>query len=263
MGVTICRVEKGAKLLYEPMPGKVKGSVIICAGGGYSWLSPREEWPVARAFAHGGYQAYILEYKVGKKNAPLGITPMVQLAWAVKCARRLKPGLVAVCGFSAGGHVCSMLGVHWNDRKIIPVSQQEESRPDGLILGYPVTGLEGLLDEEIRSILCKGKDDCEYMETSHYVSKNTPPVFLWHTACDEIVPAGMTLNFAGRLLDHKVPVELHLYPTGVHGLSLATPEVEEPDKKRYANRQVASWFPAALRWLERLQVKKEKGLWKK
>lgn len=263
MSVTVYRVEMGAKLAYEPMPGKVKGSVIICPGGGFSWLSPREEWPVARAFAHGGYQAYILKYKVGKEHAPLGVTPMVQLAWAVKCARSLNPGLVAVCGFSAGGHVCSMLGVHWNDGRIIPKSEQAESRPDGLILGYPLTGLKGLLDDEIKKLLCKGKAECEYMETSRYISENTPPVFLWHTACDEIVPAAMSLNFARELLEHKVPVELHLYPTGVHGLSLATPEVEECEKQRYADRQIASWFPAALRWLERLQGKKGNGIWKK
>lgn len=245
----------GGRLLYEPMPGKIKGSVIICAGGGYEWLSPREEWPVAHAFAAGGYQAYILKYDVGDEKKPLGMNPVRQLAWAVRTVRELNDGLTVVCGFSAGGHVCSMLGVHWDDESVISQPLQEASRPDGMILGYPLTSVTRLDDKQrIAQLLLD--DDAEgisYMDAEGYVSKHTPPVFVWHTVTDEIVPVTMTLGFTECLLREGVYTEMHLYPDGAHGLSLATPQVEEPEKNRFSDEHVAGWFESALQWLEKLQ----------
>ena len=81
------------------------------------------------------------------------------------------------------------------------------------------------------------------------VDETTPPVFLWHTASDESVPVQNSLLFAGALAAAKVPFELHIYPFGPHGLSLATKEVEDPEKNRFADPHVAEWFGTMVKWL--------------
>ena len=108
----------GAKLAYEPADQETrKGAVVICPGGGYGYLSPREAEPVAEAFREKGYMPLILYYDV--ESPVLGTRPMEQAAWAVKHARELQPGSpVFICGFSAGGHLAASLGVHWDDQAL-------------------------------------------------------------------------------------------------------------------------------------------------
>lgn len=54
-----------------------------------------------------------------------------------------------------------------------------------------------------------------------------------------------SLLLAGALSAAGVRYEMHLYPRGVHGLSLATPEVDEPEKHRVADPHIAGWFGSA------------------
>ena len=176
---------------------------------------------------------------------------MEQAAWAVRHARELQPGgPVFICGFSAGGHLAASLGVHWDDQAVFdPEEWGESHRPDGLILCYPViTAGPKAHQESIRRLA--GEGDWTYFGLEQYVSRNTPPAFLWHTAEDGTVPVENSLLFAGRLSENKVPFELLVYPYGVHGLSLATPEVAEPDKDRWADEHVAGWFDACIQWME-------------
>lgn len=258
MRETIYDPKTGAKLLYEEMTSEIKGSVIICAGGSYEWLSPREECPVAASFAKAGYQAYILKYDVGDKNAPIGVKPLRQLAWAVRTVRKKEAGLLAVCGFSAGGHLCSMLGVHYNDEQILDKELQKRSCPDAMILGYPLTYIGNQESDEIRRHLCAEEAQVPYMNTADYITSDTPSTFLWHTAVDELVPVQETIRYAAKLLEHGVYTELHIYAEGVHGLSVATPDVEEPKKCRYADEAIAAWFEAAVRWLEKVNRRMQK-----
>ena len=77
-----------------------------------------------------------------------------------------------------------------------------------------------------------GKDQKAWQRFSleNQIDRETPPVFLWHTAADSTVPVENSLVFAQKLSEYKVPFELHIYPFGVHGLSLAVKEVEEPER---------------------------------
>lgn len=247
-----------AALCYEKMPNQIRGSVIICAGGAYVWRSPREEWPVAHAFAEAGYQSYILQYSVGSEHAPLGLKPLRQLAWAVEAVRALeqdRSDFVAVCGFSAGGHLCSTLGVHWNDDSVFEKEKQPLIRPDGMILCYAATSLAGLEESEFARILYGTDERLRlYLDNIRHVSAASVPAFLWHTVPDELVECGMSLQFAQRLLLHRVFAELHLFPQGKHGLSLATPNVDDPPNSRYADEHVAAWLPLALQWLAQLKA---------
>lgn len=267
----------------------LKGNVIIFPGGAYRWHSPREAEPVANAFAGAGWKPWILYYPVNTPDAaptPLGLAPLRHAAAAVKQVRGSYPELpVVLCGFSAGGHAAATLGVHWNDEAVFSLEEQPLIRPDALILSYPVItagpwthvesiemlageiqdvserpGSRGGLDAPERSGSRGGGQEVSrtpnaaYFSLEHHVTAQTPPTFLWHTASDEMVPVQNSLLFAEHLAAAGVPFELHVYPHGPHGLSLATPEVEEPAKHRYADPYVAAWFDQCIRWLNLCQA---------
>ena len=220
-----------------------RATILICPGGAYRWLSPREGEPVARAFGAMGYATDILRYRVRREGeGPLGLGPVRQLSERVARLREDSGGApVIVCGFSAGGHLAATLGVHWKTLGL--------SRPDGLILGYPViTADEGLCNaESIENIA--GRGDRDFFSLEKHVSGDTPPTFLWHTAADPSVPVENSLLFALALKRFGVPFELHVYPFGAHGLSLATEEVEEPEKGRLPDAHVAGWVRQCGEWL--------------
>ena len=89
-----------------------------------------------------------------------------------------------------------------------------------------------------------------YYSLEAYVDAQTPPAFIWHTAGDSTVAVQNSLCFAESLAAKGVPFELHIYPYGEHGLSLATREVEEAEKQRYADPHVAGWFDQCAQWLD-------------
>lgn len=226
--------------------------VIICPGGGYRWLSGREKEPVAAAFNRQGFHAAILNYHVNIEN--LGFQPMYDLAWAVSCIRNavgisVDKQKIFVCGFSAGGHVAAELGVYWDSRELFPAGNWQEQKPDGLILCYPViTAGEYAHRESIRML---SDDECvwNWFSLEKHVSSKVPPAFIWHTVTDTDVPVQNSVLFAEALLQCHVPLELHLFPYGVHGLSLATKEVEEPSKCRFADNHVAMWLDLCTDWI--------------
>lgn len=231
---------------------KRKAIVVICPGGAYRWLSPRESEPVARAFEVMGHEASILRYTVQAEGdpEPLGLRPVRELSERVASLRKTAGGApIFVCGFSAGGHLAATLGVHWKTLGL--------SRPDGLILCYPViTADEDLCNlRSIQSIA--GDDRRAFFSLEKHVSPDTPPTFLWHTAEDHSAPVENSLMFAAALKRSGVPFELHIYPFGEHGLSLATDEVTEYEKGRLPDDHVAGWIDECGAWLEQTMAAKK------
>ncbi|MBQ6348579.1 MAG: alpha/beta hydrolase [Clostridia bacterium] len=227
------------------MVQKKKAIIVICPGGAYQWLSPRESEPIARAFEAMGYETSILRYTVQAEGdpEPLGLGPVRELSERVAQLRETTDGApIFVCGFSAGGHLAATLGVHWKTLGL--------SRPDGLILCYPViTADEALCNApSIQSIA--GEDRRDFFSLEKHVSADTPPTFLWHTAEDHSVPVENSLMFAAALRRFGVPFEMHIYPFGEHGLSLATDEVTEYEKGRLPDAHVAGWIRECGDWIE-------------
>ena len=232
-----------------------KGSVVICPGGGYQWLSPREGEPVARAFAALGWKPWILYYSVAGPEEVLGTEPVKQAAEAVEIVRRWEPEKpVFLCGFSAGGHVAASLGVLWNEPGVFGDKKPENIRPDGLILGYPVISAgEWAHRGSFEMLAGKEPEKQQFFSLENHVDLETPPVFLWHTAEDSLVPVENSLIFAKQLSKYKIPFEFHVYPFGEHGLSLATEEVEEAEKKRFADAHVAGWMKLCGEWMDEMK----------
>ncbi len=136
-------------------------------------------------------------------------------------------------------------------------------RADGMILGYPVISsgeyahrgsFERLLGKR-KDFIDKYGDDTDYERALRWFSlelqvhETTPEAFIWQTMTDDSVPVQNSLLLVNAMIEHNIKVEYHMYPFGVHGLSLATKEVETPDKGRYPDIHVADWFERAVDWL--------------
>jgi len=229
-------------------------AVVVCPGGAYAMVSEREADPVALAFFARGYNVFVLTYSVGENAGDF--RPLRELSETVRAIRshkewRVDPEHIAVCGFSAGGHLACSLGTMWNDSEFLKTYDNRggENRPNAMILSYPVvTADEFAHVESIENVSgCKqGTPGYGYFSLDRHVSKNTCPAFLWHTAEDDCVPVENSLKLAAALSREKVPFELHVFPKGGHGMSVCTQEVGCPDGYN------AKWVPLALDWLDRI-----------
>lgn len=221
--------------------------VIVCPGGAYELLATHEAEPAAIRFYQAGYQAFILNYSL-YNGSPLGLAPLYDASAALSAIRehaepwRVNPAAIALCGFSAGGHLAASLGTLYDLADLR--EKNNANRPDALILCYPViTGKEPVS----KSILnLTGEGDRSLFSLEHRVTSQTPPTFIWHTSDDQSVPAAHSLLFLDALRQNGVPFESHIYAHGPHGLSLATAETTRRDA------HIASWSTLCLEWLGKL-----------
>ena len=232
-------------------------AVLIVPGGGYRFVSPREGEPVALRFAAAGFNAFVLSYRYAPNRHPL---PLQDASRALTLIRdnaeawSVQPDAVAVCGFSAGGHLAASLAVHHDKPFAIgePLKQPGYNRPDALVLSYPViTSGEYAHSGSFRHLLGDTPDAAQrsLLSLEKHVSGDMPPTFLWHTAADKSVPAQNSLLFAFALAESCVPYELHIYPEGRHGLSLAD---KETNRESGADPHVATWFDLSVEWLQKV-----------
>ena len=226
---------------------KVRPALVICPGGAYRWCSPREKDPPAFEFLAMGYQVFILEYSCVEQAA--GYRPLRELAETVRVLRQnheawhIDPDKIAVLGFSAGGHLAASLGAFWNDPELgLPT----EVRPDALVLCYPVVSTKEFAHEESVRWVTGGDEALrEKLHLWDRVTPAFPPTFLWHGGEDASVPPENSLLLAVELKRRGVPLEYHLFGSGVHGISTCTQEVETPDEVCRA------WLPLCKTWLNR------------
>ena len=245
----------------ENIPGVVQGSrpvVIICPGGGYEHLSPREAEPVALQFNARGFHACVLRYSVAPAVYPQAL---LELAKAVSWVRRhaaqywVDEKKVMVCGFSAGGHLACSMGTFWQEPWIAEElgGEKELYRPDGLLLCYPVITSGALAHEgSIQNITGGDEKLRAKMSLEKQVTKEMTTVFLWHTYEDNTVPVENSLMLAQSLCREKIPVELHIYPHGPHGLSLANEETGMPDGTGGIEPHCQGWVELAAQWVREL-----------
>ena len=230
--------------------------MLICPGGGYSFISPREAEPIALKFAAEGYHAFVLYYSIYPTNFP---QPFYDISRAMCLIREnaekwnIHKDSIAVCGFSAGAHLAGTLGVHWN--KDFASDQDGISpgmnRPNALILCYPVISSKYYVHTGSYEKLIGSKPSQELldlMSLENHVGPHTPKTFLWHTFEDIGVPVGNSILFAEALKRNNVNFELHIYPYGGHGLSLASDETSTDDLQ--PDTHIATWFDLCVEWLD-------------
>lgn len=238
-------------------PERKRTAVIVVPGGGYWNCSDREQEPVAMRFLAMGCHAFILNYSVAPHRFPVSLR---ELALSVATIREhakewhVDADRILVCGFSAGGHLTGSLGTFWNR----PVAYEaigrtpEEIRPDGLILCYPVITSGAYRHQgSVNQLLGENPDEelLELFSLELQVSADMPPVFLWHTLTDETVPVENSLLLTYALKRSGVNFEFHLYPSGGHGLSLATEETGG-DQERLVEPCCQTWISLVQSWIE-------------
>ena len=222
---------------------QIRPVMIVVPGGGYCVVSPTEAEIVALDFYEKGYNAFVLTYTTNLlMQIALGDQPMKDLSRAIRYVRKnaddfhADPDRVVVCGFSAGGHLCGSVCVHYKDVEDRDAEYQAYSnRPDAAILSYPVitTGqythqgsIMALLgvryDLDANGLVCAASEaELAYMSLEKQVTPDTPPCFIWQTAEDEAVPVENSYLFAQACKAQGVPFAHHVFSKGRHGLSLA------------------------------------------
>lgn len=238
----------------------VKPMILICPGGGYSHVSPREGEPIAFQFLASGCHAAVLNYDVSEEN----VFPnhLVELAKAVAAVRKnakeymVDPDKIIVAGFSAGGHLAASLGCFWNKeflQKEMGSLTPEDYKPNGLMLAYPViTSGEFAHRGSFECLLGKDANDKEklsFVSLEKQVTEDVPPVFMWHTFEDGAVPLENSLLFADALRKANVNFEYHVFPHGGHGYALATQETLSIYAKEL-DPQIPQWIGLAKKWVE-------------
>ena len=243
--------EQPAISMYLRPEAVVAPCVIVLPGGGYMTRCDgrgekrKHEGPdIAQWLNSLGLHSAVLHYRV-QHRAPTSLTDAqraVQLVRAHALEWGVEPDRICLLGFSAGGHLAAHAGCHWLDPDVSsadPVGRVS-SQPDATVLCYPVINdqkwLKWILGPEPWD-----PEDLAAVSMDQQVSAATPPCFLWSTMDDALVPVTDTLDYARALQAHDVRCELHVYPTGEHGLALAR------DPKLQGG--VGEWTVSCARWL--------------
>ena len=244
--------------VFLPSDGNATGeAVVICPGGGYHILA--YDWEgidIARWFSSRGIAAAVLKYRlpVSKSNIVPHKTPLLDAQRALRMVRHhagswnFDPGRIGIMGFSAGGHLASTLSTHFdkgdpdNDDPV----ERESCRPDFSVLVYPVISFtEAFTHIGSRTALLGEDPDPElvtYYSNELQVTPQTPPAILIHSGDDEAVPVDNSVAYYRALRSQGLPAELHIYPYGGHGYSLAV-------GKGY----LSTWPDRVLDWIRYVQ----------
>ena len=237
--------------VYFPNEKRNGTAVLICPGGGYTWLAmPVEGYDVAEWLNGLGITAIVLKYRLPSdsimENKSIG--PLEDAQEAMRDIRRhanewgINPNRVGVMGFSAGGHLASTLCTHYNDK--IYDSDTTSARPDFSILLYPVISMrEGITHEGSRVRLLGEHPDSilvRLFSNELQVTKDTPPAFIAQAEDDKSVPVFNSILYFEALKRHNVQAELHIYQKGGHGFGLA---------KDRGNDTESNWPKACESWL--------------
>lgn len=223
-----------ALTLYLPEPAQANGTaVVICPGGGYGNTAMNHEGHAIGQWLNSmGAAGFIVDYRHRRRGyghpAPLQDAQRAIRTVRSRCASwKVQPDRIGILGFSAGGHLASTAGTHFDAGKPDdpdPI-QRVSCRPDFLILCYAVIALDEPFTHRGSQQNLLGKDAdpdlVRSLSNEKQVTAQTPPTFLWHTDEDKGVPAENSLMFYLALRKAGVPAELHVFQRGRHGLGLA------------------------------------------
>jgi acetyl esterase/lipase len=220
-------------ILPAPADKATGAGVVICPGGGYgAVMMTYEGVDAGRWFNTLGVSAFVLNYRHSGRGyhypAPLEDAQRALRTVRSRAAEwKLDPQMIGIAGFSAGGHLASTAGTHFdkgNSDATDPI-ERASCRPDFMVLVYPVITLSAPSTHggSLRNLLGDKPDPklVENLSNEKQVTSETPPAFLVASSADTVVPAENSVLFYLALRKAKVPAELHVYEKGNHGFGLA------------------------------------------
>ncbi len=247
----IDKVTRPTLEIYLPPKEKANGTaVIICPGGGYGVLAYKHEGTdVAKRLNESGIAAFVLKYRIPDDSTmpdkEIGPIQDAQRALLIVRTRAgewgIKPNRIGIMGFSAGGHLASSVGTHF-DSSFTANAARISLRPDFMILGYPVITFEEPNAHKGSATNLLGKsptpEKLKFWSGELQVNDSTPPTFLVHAKDDDVVPVANSIDFAAALKAHHVSREIYLYKNGGHGFGL----VNKTSKVK--------WMDLCLAWMK-------------
>ncbi|WP_217358031.1 alpha/beta hydrolase [Alteromonas pelagimontana] len=221
-------------------------AVIICPGGGYGILA--YDWEgrdVAKALNAKGIAGIVLKYRLPSAASSIELhkSPLLDAQRAITLTREhakswnIDKHRIGIMGFSAGGHLASTAGTHFNN----------DTRPDFMVLIYPVISMQdNMTSSQSRSrdaLLGKHPDNAlkDFYSNEKHVNTNTPPTFIVHASDDDAISVDHSLVMYSALQKKQVPVEMHIYPKGGHGFGLGI-----------GQGYLSSWPDRLFDWMENL-----------
>lgn len=232
---------------YKPTAPAGDGAVVIFPGGGYHHRAEHEGKGYAEFLAAAGVHAFVVDYRVAPHRYPL---PQLDARRGVRFVRAhvaqygIDPEKIAVMGSSAGGHLAAITATSTQPISFEGVDEVDSlsARPNAQILCYPVIlpPTDPACHTGSYHNLLGGRDEKGEQVTNPvaHVTTDTPPAFIWHTAADPAVSVCNSYAYATALRQAGVPVEMHIFPYGHHGLGLAQGEPH-----------VSQWSGLLLNWL--------------
>ena len=214
--------------------GKANGAAfVVCPGGGYGGLAADHEGTqVAKWFNGLGVSAFVLHYRLGSQGYHYPVQ-LIDVQRAIRHVRAhakeygIDPNRIGIVGFSAGGHLSSMAATLFDEKPAGATNDavdQVSARPDVAAPTYPVISMieDYRHDGSRKNLLGPNNTDelAAQVSTERRVTAQTPPIFLFQTDEDTVVPAENAVAFYLACRKNKVPAELHVYRPGPHGVGL-------------------------------------------
>ena len=244
----------------EYSANRLRKCVIVLPGGGYSFRSRREEEAIAYQFLAADMAVFVLDYSIADKiKYPC---PMAEVFAAVAYIRKnndyyhVNPNAICVIGFSAGGHLAASSAAFCHKEeyaKFLNVDLKE-IEINGCILSYPVICSTYSHLETIKNISQGDEKLKELFSIEKHVTKEFPKTFIWHTTFDDAVSVSNSLRLANEFEKNKVFFEMHIYPVGNHGISLANETVyrDDIDKQYLKDIEYSSqWIKQAIHFVDK------------
>lgn len=251
------KVQKPTLEVYLPSKSNATGeAMLIFPGGGYQILAYDWEGTDIAKFLNGkGIAGIVVKYRLpsSKSQKDKHNVPLIDAQRALRMVRskasefHIDPAKIGILGFSAGGHLASTLGTHFDEKVYEPIDEidKESARPDFMALGYPVITFGEMTHGGSKGNLIGDNPNTEkvdYFSNEKRVNGNTPPTFLFHATDDDGVPVENSLLFYRALKDKGVSATMHIYPKGGHGFSLAR---KDP--------HLRGWTERMFEWMESLE----------
>ncbi len=227
--------DKPTITIYLPAKEKSVGSgVVIFPGGGYTHVAiDHEGHQIARWLNELGIAGFVVDYRHGGRGYghPAPIQDAQRTIRTIRSRSAefgIEPNKIGIIGFSAGGHLASTAGTHFNERFYEPndAIDRVSARPDFMILIYPVISMGPISHSGSRRALLGNAPSQEMIDkfsNEKQVDSNTPPTFLVHATDDKTVPPENSIYFYLACRKARVPVEMHIWLKGGHGFGLGKP----------------------------------------
>ncbi|MCI5080198.1 MAG: alpha/beta hydrolase [Saprospiraceae bacterium] len=238
--------------IFQPQHANGK-AVVICPGGGYVKTAfDKEGTRVARALLTDSITAFVLKYRIPQDltNVDRSLAPLQDAQQAIRFVRKhaveygVEADKIGIMGFSAGGHLAASAATHFDKMADSNELDTTSVRPDFVVLVYPVISfMDEITHQGSRQhLIGEQPDQAAILEWSNekQVNAQSPPAFLVHAADDRSVPVQNSIAYYLACLEHDVPVEMHLYPSGGHGFGL------------YNETTADNWLNRLRNWLKNI-----------